>query len=182
MGYLMMKSFVVLAFFVSLTAATAVAAPPSRQDALAAIATLETDLLSESAIHAARVINQFAQQSDQVTFTVGRETAPWVLEKRMHNERDDALYAMLLSVYLAGNAKTQLESGKAEDDPYSGWMAVIRAYRLLQTKRTIVIPSVEALAAMEDKGTLQQHAEEVKAANKQPAPPPTSPTERKNAF
>jgi len=177
-----MKSLFTLTLLLCLAALTVQAAPPSRQDALAAIATLETDLLSESAIHAARVINQFAQQSDEVTFTVGRETAPWVLEKRQHNERDDALYAMLLSVYLAGNAKTQLESGKVEDDPYSGWLAVIRAYRLLQTKRTIVIPSVEALAAMEDKGTLQQHAEEVKAANKQPAPPPTSPAERKNSF
>jgi len=177
-----MKSLFTLTLLLFLAALSVHAAPPSRQDALAAIATLETDLLSESAIHAARVINQFAQQSDEVTFTVGRETAPWVLEKRQHNERDDALYAMLLSVYLAGNAKTQLETGKAEDDPYSGWLAVIRAYRLLQTKRTFVIPSVEALAAMEDKGTLQQHAEEVKAANKQPAPPPTSPADRKNSF
>jgi hypothetical protein len=169
----MMKSLFTLTFLLCLTAVSASAVTPSRQEALAAIATLENDLLSEDAIHAARLITQFAQQSPEVTFTLGRETAPWVLEKRVHNEKDDALYAMLLSVYLAGNAKTQLENGKAEDDPYSGWMAVIRAYRLIQTKRSVTIPSVEELAAMADKGTLQQHAEEVKADLKKPAPSPS---------
>jgi hypothetical protein len=169
-----MKALLPLTLLFCLPAVTAPAAPPTRPDALVAIATLENDLLSEDAVRAARVITQFARQSDEVAITLGRETAPWVLEKRVPDEKDDAVYAMLLSVYLAGNAKSQLETGRAEDDPYSGWLAVIRAYRQIQTKRTLLIPSVEQLVAMEDKGTLRQHAEEVKAANKKTdaKPPP----------
>jgi hypothetical protein len=156
-----MRSFIAL--FLVLSATEVVFAAPSRDEALTAIATLESNLLSDAAINASRVVTQFAQDSEEVAFTLGPDTVPWILEERAPNDADDAVYSMLLAVYFAGNAKSQLLRRKVEDDPYSGWIATIRAYRQIQTKRQVVITSLEKLSEMEAKGTLKTHAREVKS-------------------
>ncbi len=82
------------------------------------------------------------------------------------------LRSLLLAAYFAGNAKAQLISGKVEDMPYPGWLFVIRAYRSIQKKTEFNLPSIEELAAMEDKGTLERYARILKARQKSgPAKP-----------
>ena len=163
--------------------AGAVAATPTRGEALAAIATLETNLLSDDGLKAAGTIAQFAQESEEVFFMLGPDTAPWITEERPPDEGEDAVRSMLLAVYFAGNAKAQLRAGKAEDDPYSGWIAVLRAYRQFQTKRPLSIPSLEEFSAMEAEGTLQAYAREVQAQQKELSPPPKPvPSKRDASF
>jgi hypothetical protein len=142
------------------------AATPTRDDALAAIATLETNLLSEAGLEAVRTIAQFAEESEEVVFMLGPETVPWITEERSPDDPNELVYPLLLAVYFAGNGKSQLLAEKAEDDPYSGWVAVLRAYRQLQARQPIVIPSLDKFSDLEAKGLLQAHADEVKAQQK----------------
>jgi len=147
-------------------------AAPTREEALSAIATIEKDILSADAIEAARTISQFTEESEEVILTLGRDTIPWVLEERAPDQIDDTIYSMLLAAYFAGNAKAQLLAGKAADDPYRGWLAAIRAYRQFQTKRSIVIPSLEKFSEMEANGSLEAHARDVKSQEKKLNVPP----------
>jgi hypothetical protein len=153
------------------------AAAPTQEEVLAAIGTLENHLLSDAAAGAAKVVTQFAQQSKDVTFTLGADTTPWLLEGNASDKETHALNALLLGVYLAGNAKSQLAAKKAEDDPYAGWIAVIHAYPQLQAANKFSSPSIERLTRQEAAGKLKQRADEVKLKNEktgradEPTPP-----------
>ncbi|ACB75496.1 hypothetical protein [Opitutus terrae] len=133
----------------------------TRDEAQRAIAALEKDVFSDEASQAASVIADFAATSEDVRFTLGPDTAPWVTEEHDRNEFDDAARAMLLAVYFAGNAKAQLARGQPGDDPYPGWLAVIAAYRRIQEKRPFIVPSLEHLAQLQQDGRLEQHARDV---------------------
>ena len=165
-----MKSL--LAALLLLTATVVSLAAPTREEALSAIATIEKDILSAAAIEAARTVTQFTEESEEVMITLGQDTIPWVMEERARDQIDDTIYSMLLAAYFAGNAKAQLQAGKAADDPYRGWLAAIKAYRQFQTKRSIVIPSLEKFSEMEANGSLEAHAREVKSQEKKPNVPP----------
>ena len=171
-----------LATLLLLTATAVGWAAPTREEALSAIAILEKDILSGAAIEAAGTIAQFAEQSEEVNFVIGPDTIPWVMEERAPNEIDDTIYSMLLAAYFAGNAKSQLRAGKASDDPYPGWLAAIRAYRQFQTKRSIVIPSLEKFSEMEANGSLEAHAREVKSQEKELNSPPKKTPSRSRDF
>lgn len=163
MGNLIKSGLVALLL---LAACHLAAATPTRDEALAAIATLETELLSEPGLAAMQTIARFAEESEEVIFVLGPETVPWITEDRPEDDPNEAVYPLLLAVYFAGNAKSQLLAKQAEDDPYSGWIAVLRAYRQLQGKQPITIPSLEKFRELEAKGLLQAHAREVKAQQK----------------
>lgn len=141
-------------------------ATPTRDEALAAIEVLEKNPISEAAIDASQIVTQFTKESEEVVITLGRDFVPWVLDERPKSDADDGVYSMLLAVYFAGNAKSQLLAKKTEDDPYSGWIAVLKAYRQIQTKYDIVIPSLEKFSEMEAQGVLKAHARELKAEEK----------------
>ena len=177
-----MKSY--LAALVLLTTCVLAGGAPTRADALAAIATLETDLLSDEGFEASRTIAQFAEESEEVIFVLGPETVPWVTEERPPNDpAEDAVRALLLAVYFAGNAKSQLLAKKTEDDPYSGWIAVLRAYRQIQAKRPVEIPSLEQFSELEANGALQAHARETKEKLSDANPVPESSAPRRdNSF
>jgi len=145
-----------------LTASVTLAAVPSRNEAMTAIATLEGDLLSDDARDAARIITEYARDSEDVVFTLSPTTVPWLVEKRDRDEKEELVYSQLFAVYLAGNAKAQLLANKTEDDPYSGWVAALRAYKKVKAKEKIVIPSLEELAEMQKDGTLKAHARQVR--------------------
>ncbi len=147
---------------------------PSRREALTAIAILENRFLSAEAVQAAQVVTQFVELSDDVLVVLDSEAIPWVSEgdSTDPNDPEAMLRSLLLAAYFAGNAKAQLISGKVEDMPYPGWLFVIRAYRSIQKKTEFNLPSIEELAAMEDKGTLERYARILKARQKSgPAKP-----------
>lgn len=154
----MKKIFSLWAFAFATLSALAV---PTRKEAQNAIATLEQGVLSDAAGNAASVITEYARDSAAVVFTLAPETVPWVAETTGSDDVDPSIGPMLLAVYFAGNAKAQLAAGKPVDDPYSGWKWVIRAYREYQAHQRLTIPSIEDFIALEAKGQLKRHADEV---------------------
>jgi hypothetical protein len=148
-----------LALFVIL--ATARAEPVTRHEVLAAIAVLENDVTSADAIAAAATVARFGQESDDVLITVGAETLPWV--QTDVPEAEAKIRALLMAAYFAGDIKSQLEKHRPVDDPYRGWLSVIRAYRqILKKHPDMVIPEVEELARKEKAGTLKHEADELR--------------------
>lgn len=138
---------------------------PSRREVLAAISTLEERFLSAEAIRAAEVVTRFVELSEDCLVVLDPEAIPWAEESEITDASDPEtmLRSLLLAAYFAGNTKAQLESGKVEDMPYPGWVFVIRAYKAIQEKTEFVVPSIDELVEMEEKGTLERYARILKA-------------------
>jgi hypothetical protein len=144
-----------LAVFAGLSVARA--EPVSKRDAREAIAVLEKSVLSPSAAEAAATITRFADESEEVLIVVGPETMPWVQDSA---GPDAKVRELLTAAYIAGNVKAQLAKRQPDDDPYSGWLFVIKAYREIRGKKSrITIPEVEELMAKEKDGTLKKEAD-----------------------
>ncbi len=145
-----------------MVAACALAAPPTRQDAMQAISVLEKNLLGPAAADAARTIVVYAQVSEDVMVDIGPAQLPWLSEDwGLEREREAALHSMLLAAFIAGDVKPQIRNEKAEDDTYSGWLFAIESYRRLRARERFRSPSLEALAKMQADGKLLDHAKEV---------------------
>jgi len=142
------------------TLAVARAEPVTRREAVAAIKVLETDITGPDALKAAETVTRFGKESDAVLIIVGPETMPWVQTDVPEGEAK--VRAMLMAAYFAGDIKAQLEKRRAEDDPYRGWLAVIKAYQQIRKKQPrIRIDEVEELIAKEEAGVLKQEADEL---------------------
>jgi hypothetical protein len=138
------------------------AAVPSKEDALQAIAVLEKNLLGPQAAEAAKKIVVYAQLSDDVMVDIGPEQLPWVSEDwGLDKEREAALHSILVAAFVAGNVKPQIKNAKAEDDTYSGWLFTIETYRRLQKKESFRSPSIEALSKLQAEGKLLDRAKQV---------------------
>jgi hypothetical protein len=149
-------------FALSTLATAAPATGPTKEEALAAISQLEHHLLSDSAVEAARTVVTFADKSDTVFVTIGEDTMPWSEEAwGLPNDVEAALHSLLVAAFVAGNIQTQLQSGKAVDDPYSGWLFTLKAYEELKTKVKLSSPSLDALMRMRERKTLKEHAQEI---------------------
>lgn len=137
-------------------------AVPSKSDVLKAVSTLESNFVSEQAADAAKVVTIFAQESEDITIVLGPSQTPWINEKwGLDKDKEDVCKSMLLAAYLAGNIRFQLTNAKPKDDPYPGWILVINGYHQLQRKVGFHSLSIDALADMDAKDTLRQHANEV---------------------
>jgi len=135
----------------------------SRQQALAAIAVLERDVTSDEAPQAAETVTRFGKESDAVLLTVGDETIPWLEGDADASDQESEARAMLTAAYFAGNIKAQLARHRAEDDPYSGWLAAIKAYGQIRRKDPgVVIPEIEQLIEKERDGTLKEEADDLR--------------------
>jgi hypothetical protein len=146
---------------VLLGVARAMAEPVTRREVLAAIAVLEKDVTSADALEAAETVTRFGKESETVLITVGTETMPWVQADTPEPEMP--VRALLMAAYFAGDIKSQLAKRRPLDDPYSGWLATIAAYRQIRKKQPeMVIPEVEELIKKEQTGTLKQEAEELR--------------------
>ena len=150
--------FFLLALFF-LTAAKA--EPVTRREVLAAIAVLQKDVTSPDAMAAAATVTRFGKDSDDVLITVGSETLPWV--QADVPDAEVRVRALLMAAYFAGNIKSQLEKRQPVDDPYSGWLAAIKAYRqILRKQPDMVVPELEDLISKEEAGTLKAEAERLR--------------------
>jgi hypothetical protein len=142
------------------------AEPVSRREVLAAIAVLDKDVTGADALKAAVTVTRFGKESETVLINVGPETLPWVQTDTPGPEA--TIRAMLMAAYFAGDIKSQLEKRRAEDDPYRGWLAVIKAYHQIRQKQPeVVIPEVEELTRKEQAGTLEQEAAELRQQQEQ---------------
>ncbi|HTZ21093.1 MAG TPA: hypothetical protein VMC06_09445 [Opitutaceae bacterium] len=146
--------------------AVARAEPVSKSEAREAIAVLEKSVLSADAAEAAATITRFADESEDVLIVVGPETMPWVQESA---GPDAKVRELLTAAYIAGNVKAQLAKRQPNDDPYNGWLFVLKAYREIRGKKSrITIPEVEELLAKEKDGTLKKEADALRKKEQAP--------------
>ena len=132
---------------------------PSKPDALAAI---DRFLASPGPGDDAKVINRFAEESKDCLVSISPNVLPWVT-------RDPAYkyHGALLTAFIAGNVRSQLQSGKVEDDAYAGTLAVIQAYNKLRERdKDFTAPEIEKQIALEKTGELKAHIEKAAAEAK----------------
>jgi hypothetical protein len=136
-------------------------AVPSREAVLRAMAVLEDDVLSAEAPGAAKDVIRFVEMSEDVLVTLGEESAPWVMEIDERDEQAQGMSALLLAVYLGGNARAQLETGEPRNQVFAGWKAALKAYRQMRDAGKRAFRSLDELAAAERNGELERRAREV---------------------
>jgi hypothetical protein len=104
-------------------------------------------------------ITRFALESDDVVVDLGTDAVPWCdLRKGVAGVASTGGRGLLLAAYLSGGVKAQLLSGKQDPNPYPGWVAMLRVYRIAKMREGIAIPEVEALLARQMDGTLEAYA------------------------
>ncbi|HEY4989495.1 MAG TPA: hypothetical protein VII09_06795 [Opitutaceae bacterium] len=152
----------------ALCATCALAATPSKRDALLAISVLEKSVVGPEASEAAKTIVIYAQLSEDVMVDIGPDQLPWLSESfGLDKDQEAECHSILLAAFVAGNIKSQIKNDKAEDDTYSGWLFAIQTYRRLQAQEDFKSPSIEALARMQADGTLLKHAKDVQQSLQQ---------------
>jgi len=143
----------------------------SKAEVLAAIRTFEAntsanltaskpDAQIDSALAASTAtITRFALESDDVVVDLGADAVPWCdMRKGVAGVTSSEGRGLLLAAYLSGTVKAQLFSGKQDSNPYPGWVAMLRVYRVAKMREGIAIPEVEALLARQMDGTLEAYA------------------------
>lgn len=104
-------------------------------------------------------IIEFVKTSPDVMVVVDVSAAPWT-----GDDITMELNALLLAGYIAGNARAQLRSGIKADDIYAGTAGVLQVYRSIKQRFHVVVPEVEKLLAMEARGELKAHLDDIKQA------------------
>ena len=143
------------------------AADPSTQPAggatdKAAIRPVIDDFLKSPAKDdRAKKIMKFAEDSENVLISLDRMVVSWMRHDPKYEQADT-----LLAVFVAGNVRSQLDSGKAADDSYAGLQEVFRVYRDMQSKQAdLKIPEIDSLIEKDKAGTLKPFIAERAAAN-----------------
>ena len=102
------------------------------------------------------IILRFARESPDVEVVVSPKVMPWIGDSKAHVQAR----AVLLTAYVAGNVRSQLDQRKTKDDPMAGTEQVIDTYRQLQlTEPRLRIMEVEKLIELQRHGKLAQHLE-----------------------
>lgn len=128
----------------------------SRDAVRKAIELFQQDPSSVGGLSAASSIMAFAKSSDAVHISISKAVAPWL---KSQDAPDADTRSILLAAYVAGNVRSQLDSGKAQDDVYAGWQQVIATYdQLRQINPTVKMPEIDDLKAKEKAGTLRAYA------------------------
>jgi len=100
----------------------------------------------------ARTIALFTEESDAVHVIVNLDVSCTYLREKYGHTGE------LMMAFVAGNIRSQLDSGIYGDDPYSGLLAVFRVYRHLKKANTDwTIPEVETLLDLHRQGKLAEH-------------------------
>jgi hypothetical protein len=143
----------------------------SKSEVLAAIRTFEAntsanltvskpDTQIDAALAASTAtITRYALESEDVVVDLGPDAVPWCdLKRGVAGVTGSEGRGLLLAAYLAGGVKAQLLSGKQDSNPYPGWVAMLRVYRIAKIREGIAIPEVETLLAKQMDGTLEAYA------------------------
>ncbi|MEW6282855.1 MAG: hypothetical protein AB1758_29860 [Candidatus Eremiobacterota bacterium] len=162
-----MRSYAILAVLAVLLTAMASAQPkpPTRQDVERAIAAFEADPLGPGAKPHIATIVTFSIESDSVLVEMSPVTVPFIEDK---NEK---YLDPLLSAFIAGNVKAQLQAGKAEDRSVEGVREALRVYAMIrQRDPQYRSAGMDRLAEAESQGRLAAFiAEEKRKLQDKPA-------------
>jgi len=120
-------------------------APGSDDSVRHALAVFAESPLSKAGEAALATIVDFAEKTDKVEITVSEDVVPWLggPNEVPHSE-------LLLGAWIAGNVRSQLDSGVTRNDAYSGMLEVFAVYAALKAKEPkFSVPSID--------GFLEQH-------------------------
>jgi len=125
---------------------------PTKSDVLAAI---DRFLANPGPGDDAQCINQFAQESPDCMVGISENVLPWTKLQPAPKYSGG-----LLTAFVAGNVKAQLESGKNADHPYAGLLAVFKVYdKLRERDKEFKIAEIDELIAKEKNGELKAWVE-----------------------
>jgi hypothetical protein len=143
----------------------------SNADVLGAIRTFEANVsanltaskpdaqIDEALAASSATITRFAIESDSVVVDLGPNAVPWCdLTKGITGVAVSGERGLLLAAYLSGGVKAQLLAGKQNPNPYPGWVAMLRVYRVAKMRDGVAIPEVEALLSRQMDGSLEAYA------------------------
>lgn len=127
-------------------------AVPNKSEVLAAIGRF---MESPGPTEDAKAINRFAEKSDAVTVNIADDVLTWLRHQPAYKYN-----GALLTGYVAGNVKSQLDSGKSGDDTYAGVLATFAVYdKLRERDKDFKVPEIEEQMAMQKKGNLKEWVE-----------------------
>jgi hypothetical protein len=145
--------------------------PISKAEVLAAIRTFDANSsanltaskpeaeIDEALAASTATITRYALESDDVVVDLGPDAVPWCdLRKGVAGVASTEGRGLLLAAYLSGGVKAQLLSGKQDPNPYPGWVAMLKVYRIAKMREGVTIPEVESLLARQMDGTLEAYA------------------------
>jgi hypothetical protein len=122
-------------------------APASDEAVRHALAVLAESPLDKKGDAALATIVDFAEKSDKVEITIAEGGLPWV-GKVPHSE-------LLLGAFIAGNLRSQLDSGVTRSDAYSGMLEVFAVYSALKAKEPkFSVPSIDGFLEQHRRGDL----------------------------
>jgi hypothetical protein len=96
---------------------------------------------------------RFITESPDVMVTLTAQVGRWTTEGVVEDARP-----LLLLGFLAGNAGSQLRSGKKGDDVHAGVDGVLKVYRALKTKR-VTSPALDQFLELEKQGKLSAYVD-----------------------
>ena len=129
--------------------------PITKDIARKAIEVFRADPLSKLGEGAASVILKFAEESPDVKVEIGMKVLPWFKSTPPvpHSQQ-------LLGAFIAGNARSQLDSGNAGNDSYAGVLQVIATCRQIQKAEPgFKVPEVEKLIELSTRNKLKEYLE-----------------------
>src|SRR5262245_32152773 len=108
-----------------------VPAPPAADVAAArhALAVFSEAPLGPQAREALADITNFADADASTEIVISKDVAPWVGDAHAAAHSD-----LLLGAFVAGNLRSQLDSGIKRSDPYAGLLQVFAVYRAIREK------------------------------------------------
>jgi len=151
-------------------------APPTSQPAAGATdkteirRVIDDFLKSPAKDDRAEQIMKFAQDDQDVSIVLDDQVLAWMKHQPKYEQAD-----LLLTVFVSGDVRSQLDSGKNADDSYAGLKEVFRVYRDMQQKQAnLKLPEIDALIEKDKAGTLKPFLADRAAAHRQPAGAPPS--------
>ena len=127
----------------------------TKDEVLKAIASFRRDPSGAKESGVAQTIFNFADQSPDVHIALGERDTPWSGDKL-----DEKYSALLLTAFLAGEVRSQLEAHAAKDDPMAGALQVIDTYQLLKkADAKFRSPGVEQWIVLQSQGKLRAELE-----------------------
>src|SRR3954451_2719362 len=151
-------------------------APPTSQPAAGATdkteirRVIDDFLKSPAKDDRAERIMKFAQDDQDVSIVLDDQVLAWMKHQPKYEQAD-----VLLTVFVAGDVRSQLDSGKNVDDSYAGLKEVFRVYRDMQQKQAnLKLTEIDALIEEDKAGTLKPFLADRAAAHRQPAGAPPS--------
>lgn len=127
----------------------------SKDAALKAIAIFCENPFSEEAKAAAALVVNFSEKSPEVEINIESKSVPWFTEEPQPQHAN-----LLLTAYIVGNTKSQLDRGKAQNDSLAGVLQAIATYQQIQKQEPdFKIPDVEKLIELNTRNKLKEYLE-----------------------